>query len=124
MDILLIRWVINAIALWVAVSLVPGIHAADDVVTLAATAAIFGLVNAVIRPVLRFLTCPLIIMTLGLFTLVINAGMLSLTSWIAGVFDLGFRVDGFVAALLGAIVVSVVSIVLSVFLKPERANSR
>ncbi|MFQ5854175.1 MAG: phage holin family protein [Anaerolineae bacterium] len=120
MNTLLIRWIINAIALWIAVLLVPGIHAPERVVTLVATAAIFGLVNTFIRPVLKLLTCPLILLTLGLFTLVINAVMLWLTSRIAGLLDLGFTVDGFVAALLGAIVVSVVSIVLSAFAERER----
>lgn len=119
MNALLLRWVINAVALWVAVQLVPGIRAPDNVVTLAATAAIFGLVNALIRPVLKLVTCPLILLTLGLFTLVINALMLWLTSWIAGFFDLGFAVDGFVAAVLGAVVVSVVSVVLSWFVRRE-----
>lgn len=113
MDTLLIRWVINAIALWIAVLIVPGIHAPDSVVTLAGTAAIFGLVNTLIRPVLKLLTCPLILLTLGLFTVVINALMLWLTSWIAGLFGLGFTVNGFLPALLGTIVVSIVSIVLS-----------
>lgn len=120
MNTLLIRWIINAIALWIAVLLVPGIHAPESVVTLAATAAIFGLVNTLIRPVLKLLTCPLILLTLGLFTLVINALMLWLTSWIAGLFGLGFTVDGFLAAFLGAIVVSLVSIVLSEFAERER----
>lgn len=120
MNTLLVRWVINAIALWVAVLLVPGIHAPDSVATLAATALIFGLVNALIRPVFKLLTCPLILLTLGLFTLVINALMLWLTSWIAGLFDLGFTVSGFLPAFLGAIVVSIVSVVLSEFVKRER----
>ncbi|MBS1251397.1 MAG: hypothetical protein MAG451_00430 [Anaerolineales bacterium] len=119
MNTLLLRWIINAVALWVAMQLVPGIRAPNDVVTLAATAAIFGLVNALIRPVLKLVTCPLILLTLGLFTLVINALMLWLTSWIAGFFDLGFAVDGFVAAVLGAVVVSVVSVVLSWFVRRE-----
>ncbi len=119
MNTLLLRWIINAVALWVAVQLVPGIRAPDNVVTLAATAAIFGLVNALIRPVLKLVTCPLILLTLGLFTLVINALMLWLTSWIAGFFDLGFAVDGVVAAVLGAVVVSIVSVVLSWFVRRE-----
>ena len=124
MNTLLIRWVINAIALWIAVLLVPGIRAPDDVVTLAATAAIFGLVNALIRPVFKLLTCPLIMLTLGLFTLIINALMLWLTSWIAGFFDLGFSVDGFVPALLGAIVISIVSFVLSALSERDRRAQR
>lgn len=120
MKTLLIRWIINAIALWIAVLIVPGIRAPDSVVALAATAAIFGLVNTLIRPVFKILTCPLILLTLGLFTLIINALMLWLTSWIAGLFHLGFTVNGFFAALLGAIVVSIVSIVLSEVTERER----
>ena len=124
MNTLLIRWVINAIALWIAVLLVPGIRSPDDVVTLAATAAIFGLVNALIRPVFKLLTCPLIMLTLGLYTLIINALMLRLTSWIDVFFDHGFSVDGFVPALLGAIVISIVSFVLSALSERDRRARR
>lgn len=120
MNLLLIRWVINAVALWVAVLIVPGIHAPDDVATLAAVAAIFGIVNTLIRPLLRLLTCPLILLTLGLFTLVVNAAMLWLTAWIAARLDLGLTVSGPVAALLGAIVISVVSLVLSTIMTRDR----
>jgi putative membrane protein len=119
-DTLLIRWAINAVALWIAVLVVPGIDAADDPVTLAATAVVFGLVNTLIRPILKLLTCPLILITLGLFTLVVNAAMLWLTGWIAGRLDLGFSVDGFLAALIGALVISVVSLLLSMVMTGER----
>jgi putative membrane protein len=74
---------------------------------------IFGAVNAVIRPILILLSLPLEIITLGLFTFVINAFMLLLTSWIAQGMGLGFRVDGFLTALIGALIISVVSFVLS-----------
>ena len=120
MDTLLIRWFINGVALWVAVQLVPGIHAPDRVTTLAGVALIFGLVNALIRPVLKLLTCPLIVASLGLFTFVINALMLWFTAWLASRLGLTFTVAGFIPALLGAIVVSVVSVVLSWFVHPER----
>jgi putative membrane protein len=76
-------------------------------------ALIFGLVNAIIRPVLGFLTIPIQIVTLGLFTFVLNAIMLLITSGLAGAFDLPFRVDGFIPALLGSLVISIVSVVLS-----------
>jgi putative membrane protein len=76
-------------------------------------ALIFGLVNAVIRPILILLSLPLEIITLGLFTFVINAFMLLLTSWIAQGMGLGFRVDKFLSALLGALIISIVSFVLS-----------
>jgi len=119
----LVRLVINAAALFVAALLVPGISLAADGrrpgldawVMLALVALIFGLVNAFIRPLVLILTLPLTILTLGLFTFVVNALMLLVTSGIASAFDLGFRVDGFVAAFLGALVVSLVSFLLSRF---------
>lgn len=120
---LLVRLVINAAALFVAALLVPGISlaaegrrpGADAWAMLALVALIFGLVNAFIRPIVIVLTLPLNILTLGLFTFVVNALMLLVTSGIAGAFNLGFRVDGFLAALLGALVASIVSYVLSRF---------
>jgi putative membrane protein len=120
---LLLRWLINAAALLVAAVLVPGIHlsaaarhaTSDDWLTLAAVALIFGIINAVIRPIVILLTLPLEILTLGLFTFVVNALMLLLTSGIAQRLHLGFRVDGFLPALLGALIISVVSFVLNRF---------
>ena len=103
-----VRWLINAAALAVAAWLLPGIRVLD-LQSLLVAALIFGLVNALIKPLLAFVTCPLIVLTLGLFLLVINAAMIALTSWIAGKFDVGFEVDGFGAALLGAVIVSIVS---------------
>jgi len=114
----LIRWFINAVALWVAVELV-GIEAARDVTTFAVVALIFGLVNALIRPILKSLTCPLIVLTLGLFTLVINALMLMLTSWLASQLNLVFAVEGFGQAFVGALIVSVVSFILSLVIREE-----
>jgi putative membrane protein len=119
---LVIRWVINAIALVVAIQLVSGIRVEDTNawVAVAVTAIILGFVNAIIRPILMFLSCGFIVATLGLFTLVINAGTLWLSSWIArNWFDVGFYVDGFWAAFWGAIIVSVVSFLLSIFLKDD-----
>ena len=82
-------------------------------------ALVFGVLNAIVRPVLKLLTCPLLLLTLGLFTLVINGVMLWLTSVASDVLNLGFHVNGFWAAFFGALVVSVVSIVLSVFVRDE-----
>ena len=113
MRYLLLRWIINAVALGVAATLVSGIHVDGGWLVLALVALIFGLVNALIRPLVTLLTCPLIILTLGLFTLVINAGMLLLVSWIAGLLGIGFTVDGFWAAFWGGLVIGIVSIVLS-----------
>ena len=119
---ILLRWLINAVGLYVAVRLVPGIQATESWQTFAIVAAIFGLVNALIRPLLQFLTCPLLILTLGLFTLVINALMLLLTGWLATRFGVGFHVSGFVPAFWGALVVSVVSLVLTMVVKGEEAE--
>ena len=84
-------------------------------------ALVFGCVNALIRPLLTLLSCPLIILTLGLFTLILNALMLQLTAWIGGRLGVDFRVESFVAAFLGALVVSVVSILLS-WILPDRRS--
>ncbi|MGQ9457473.1 MAG: phage holin family protein [Anaerolineae bacterium] len=119
-----LRWIINGIALYVAARLVPGLEAPESLGTLAVVALVFGLVNACIGPILRFLTCPLILLTLGLFTFVINAALLWLTAWVAGLLQLPFHVEGFGAALLGALVVSAVSWVLSVALKDKRGEER
>src|SRR5512136_2112078 len=110
---LLLRWIINAIALAVAATFVSGIHVDGGWLVLALVALIFGLVNALIRPLVTLLTCPLIILTLGLFTLVINAAMLLLASWIAGLLGIGFSVDGFGPAFCGGMVISIVSFILS-----------
>jgi putative membrane protein len=119
---LIIRWAISALALFVAAWLVPGIRVDDSRgwLVYAAMAVILGLVNAIIRPILKLLTCPLILLTLGLFTLVINAVTLLLSSALANqVFGMGFYVDGFWPAFWGSIIVSAVSIVLNVVVKDE-----
>ncbi len=108
----LVRLLINAAALAAAAWLLPGIRV-DNVQALLLAALIFGLVNATVKPVLALLTCPLILLTLGLFTLVLNALMIGITSWIAERVDVGFRVDRFRDALIGAVIVSVVSWALS-----------
>jgi putative membrane protein len=119
---LLIRLLINAVAVWVASRLVAGITVEGGWQVLAVVALIIGVVNALIRPVLKLLTCPLIILTLGLFTLVINALLLLLVSWLAGVLGVGFHVDGFMSAFWGGLVISIVSFILSLVLveKDER----
>jgi putative membrane protein len=82
-------------------------------------ALVFGLVNALIRPLLSLLTCPLIILTLGLFTLVINAAMLLLTSALSGAVGLAFVVDGFWPAFWGALIVSIVSFVVTLLIRED-----
>ena len=121
---LLLRWVINGVALYLAAELVRGIDVRGGWLALAVMALIFGLVNALIRPILKLLTCPLIILTLGLFTLVINALMLMLASWLGRQLGLGFYVAGFWPALLGALVISVVSFVLNLLIGDEDEKER
>jgi putative membrane protein len=119
-----IRWVINAVALYVAVLIVPGIVFRGEWVDLLWLALIFGLLNALVRPLLKLLTLPLIILTLGLFTLLINAGMLLLTSSVAQSFGLDFSVDGFWAAFLGGLVITLVSVVMSMIIRDDRKGRK
>ncbi|MBM4464472.1 MAG: phage holin family protein [Chloroflexi bacterium] len=116
---LLLRWLINGVALYVAAELVKGINVIGGWQAWAVMALIFGLVNALIRPILKLLTCPLIILTLGLFTLVINALMLQLASWLGRQLGLGFYVAGFWPAFWGALVISVVSFALTMLIGDE-----
>jgi putative membrane protein len=112
---LLIRWVISSLSLFAAAWLVPGIRVQGNAWTVFAVMAIvLGLVNAFVRPLLKLLSCPLIILTLGLFVLVINGVTLWLASTIAVKwFRIGFYVDGFWPAFLGALIVSIVSVILT-----------
>lgn len=118
----LLRWVINVIALYAAVALLNG-HGIEPQSTnwlsFIWLALIFGLINAIVRPILTFLTCPLIILTLGLGTLLINTLMFYLAGVIGTSFGVGFTVAGFVPAFLGALIVSVVSFFLSMVLREE-----
>jgi putative membrane protein len=119
---LIVRWAITAIALVVAAAIVPGIYVTENNawVAVAVMAAVLGLVNAFVRPVLVLLSCPFIIITLGLGLILINALTLAFSSWIAvNWFGVGFRVDGFWPALFGAIVVSIVSFLLSLLLPDD-----
>ena len=111
-----VRWLVNAAALWVATRLVPGVTYAGGWLPLLGVALVFGVVNAFIRPVAKILTFPLIILTLGLFSFVVNGLMLWLTSALSGALDLGFHVGGFWAAFFGALVVSLVSTLLSMLM--------
>lgn len=112
---LLVRFIINALALVVADALVGGIRI-EGWQAYTVMAIVLGLVNAVAKPVLEILTCPLIVLTLGLFLLVLNAAMLGLAAWIAGALGADVRIDGFGAAFLGAIIISIVSWFLSIVL--------
>ncbi len=113
---LILRLLINAAALVVAAYLVPGIRF-DNWVDVLLTALVFGVVNALIRPLVSFATCLINAITLGLFTLIINALMLWLTSYAARWLGIGFYVHGFLAAFLGALIISVGSFILTRFLR-------
>ncbi|NOH00908.1 MAG: phage holin family protein [Chloroflexi bacterium] len=119
-----IRWLINAVALYAAVWIVPGIEYIGNWTGILWLALIIGLLNALVRPVLKFLTCPLIILTLGLFTIVINTVMLLLTRIIGQSFGIGLMVDGFWSALLGSLVMSIVSVVMSVIFRDELKGNK
>jgi putative membrane protein len=105
----LLQLLINAAALWVAIQLVAGIDHTGSWWSLMFTALVFGLLNASVRPLLKLLSLPILILTLGLFIFVINALMLLLTAWIADQVGVGFHVDGFWNALLGSIVITLVT---------------
>jgi len=114
----ILRWIINAIAIFLAIKFVPGIHL-TSLFSIIWLALIFGLVNAFLRPLLKLLTCPLIILTLGLFTLLINAFLFWLTGQIGHLFGIMLTFDGFWPIFWGALVITVVSIVMSLILKDE-----
>ena len=115
---LLIRWAILAVAIGVTAWIMPGVtvqgSGTDFMINLFLVAGLFGLINAIIRPIVMFFTCPLIILTLGLFTLVINALMLSLTDWLLPEI---LTVDGFWTTFFAALIISVISGVLNLFVK-------
>ena len=116
----LIDWLILALAVWLAAELLPGIHLEGLQSTLA-VAGVLGLLNAVLKPILRVVTVPLTILTLGLFLILINTLMLALTDWITdGVSWIFFEVDGFWDALLGAIIISLVTFAASRFVDSRR----
>jgi putative membrane protein len=102
---LIIRWILNTLALLLVVNVVPG-FVYRDWISLAIAAAVLGLLNAIVRPILWFITLPITILTLGIFLLVLNAIMLELTAWIVP----GFGIEGFGWAILGALVLSIISL--------------
>ncbi|GAA0437483.1 hypothetical protein Aca07nite_46160 [Actinoplanes capillaceus] len=115
---ILIRLVITAVSLWIATLVIDGIQLTADTATskagtLLAVAVIFGLVNAILRPIIKTIGCGFYVLTLGLVAILVNGLLLLLTSWIAGKLELGFHVDGVIAAILGALLVGVVSWVLN-----------
>jgi putative membrane protein len=122
----ILRWVINAIALYLAVLVLPGIDLRSGLVSIIWLALIFGLINALFRPLLQFLTCPLIILTLGLFTLVINTFLFWLTSVIGQSFGLALIIQDPVwwNAFLGGLIVTLVSVAMTMVLKDELKGRR
>jgi len=118
----LLRLLINAAALWVTTRIIPGVEFTGTPAALIGVALVFGVLNAVVRPLLLLLSLPLVLISLGLFTLILNGIMLWLTSALSGALGLGFRVHGALAAILGALVVSIVSVVLTVFVGRERRD--
>lgn len=113
---ILIRWVVLAVAVGITVLLLPGLHFTGGIGTLLLVSAVLGLLMAVLKPILMLLTCPLVILTLGLFTFVINALMLYITSWI---FPESFRIDTFWWALLASIIISAIAMLLNSLLGEE-----
>jgi putative membrane protein len=123
----LVKTGVNAVALWIAAIVVPGITLAQSsestsskVVTIIVVAAIFGVINAVVKPIAHFFSFPLIVLTLGLFTFVVNAFMLQILSWLSDSLGLAFHVDEFFwDAVLGALVVSFVSMLINMLLPDD-----
>lgn len=125
---LILRLIINAVGLWLAARLVTGIEYNDPdgtadttglVITLVVLAVIFTVVNALVKPLVKLLSLPLVILTLGLFTLVINALMLMFTAWLSGFTDYGLTISGFWAAFWGGLIIAIVNFVLGLVV-PDR----
>lgn len=120
----LARLLATAAALWVATRVVPGITHTGSLPALLGVALVFGVVNSIVGPVLKLLSLPVLVLSLGLFSLVINALLLQLTSWMAGALALGFHVEGFGTAVIGALLITVVSALLMVVFGPEESPRR
>ncbi len=125
----ILRWAINAVSLYVAILVVNNTIGGISLQNPSWQSylwmgLIFGLVNALLRPLVEILTCPLIILTLGLFTLIINTALFYLVGYIGSLFNVGYSVSSFLSALVAAVVISIVSIVLSTVLRDEMRRSR
>lgn len=118
----LVRLLTNAAALWVATQVVPGVSYSGEWLPFFAVALVFGGINATLRPLLKLLTCPLILLTLGLFALVVNGLMLWLTGSLSQSLGLGFQVSGFWPAFFGGLVVSIVSTLISIAFRPPQVR--
>ncbi|MEK6222729.1 MAG: phage holin family protein [Chloroflexota bacterium] len=125
MNNFILRMVINGFGLYAAVALVPGITPQNpDPTSYVWLAVIFGLLNALVKPILKFLTCSIIFLTLGLFTLVINTGLFYLTGYIGSQFNVGFTIESFWSALVGAAIVSIISIIFNTIIIDDKKQRR
>jgi putative membrane protein len=122
MQYMLLRIMINALSIMAAVRLVDGITFSGEWWKMIILGAVFGLVNSLIKPIIQLFSLPLIILTLGLFTLVVNALMLKITAGLSGTMDLGLRIVGFWPAFWGALTVSIVSMLLSCLTGAKRVH--
>ena len=124
----IIRWLVTAVAVAAAVWLIPGIQifgGTNAVLAIAIASLALALVNMVVKPVVQVLSCPLVILTLGLFYLVINAAMLELAAWLStSIFQMGIYIDGFGSAVLGSIVISIVSMIVNGLIKGDEQRGR
>ncbi len=122
------RVLINGVAIWFATLVLPGLTIVggdsnwETLGIILLIALVFGIVNAVVKPIVAFISIPLYILTLGLFTIIVNALMLMLTAWITEATDWGLRIDNFGVACWGAIIISIVSLVLSVLTPGSRTR--
>ena len=114
------RWLIGGLGLLIATAIVPGLHYAGSTFGFVVLALIFGLINALLKPILSLLTCPLVLLTLGLFMLVINGLLLGLTSSLGRAIGIPFYIDGFGAAFVGGIVISLVSLLATMAFRDSR----
>jgi putative membrane protein len=120
----IVRWLITAAGVWVAAQLVGGIHL-EGWRSILIVALILGLLNAFVKPLLIFLSLPALLLTLGFFLIIVNTALLALTAWISGKFDsIHFAVDSFGAAFWGAVIISIVSWLLSMFINPKKVARR
>lgn len=125
MTSVLVKIAVNAVAIWVAAAVVPGVEVSGEgtvktIATLAVVGALFGLVNAFIKPVVKFFSFPFYILTLGLFAFVVNAVMLEIVSWISGKIGISFHIDDFFWSAIGAaVVVTLVSMVLNLVMPDD-----
>lgn len=117
---LVIRLTVNTLALYAAVWLLPGLRYEGSEARFLLVGLLFGVVNSLLRPLLTILTCPLVVATLGLFTLVINALLILATGWLSERWGFGFSVDGFLPAFLGGIIVGITSTILALFLREQK----